>query len=91
MRIIVTVKDVKGHCDAGLRIADKFVIEDSNILLDQSDKICPTAFASIYYRIYALLKNVPISSVSPYVQCTDHAVWGSYGGHGTVIFEVRRE
>jgi uncharacterized repeat protein (TIGR04076 family) len=64
------------------------VIEGSNILLKESDVICPTAFASIYYRLYAHDKGADVGRL---IQCPDSYIWDPGAGAGTVLFEINVE
>lgn len=84
-RIVVTAKEVKGKCNAGITPGAKFVIEGDNILLKESDVICPVAFASMYYRLYAHDRG---AKVPFFIQCPDSYVWGPNFGTGSVLFEI---
>jgi len=87
-RIVVTAKEVKGKCEAGIKPGSKFVIEGSNLLLKESDVVCPVAFASIYYRLYAHGKG---AKVGRFIQCPDTYVWGADAGKGSVLFQINVE
>jgi len=87
-RIVVTAKEVKGTCHAGIKPGSKFVIEGSNLLLKESDVVCPVAFASMYYRLYAHDKG---AKVGRFIQCPDSFVWGPNSGTGSVLFEINVE
>lgn len=87
-RIVVTAKDVKGRCGAGIKPGSKFVIEGSKVLLKESDVICPVAFAHMYYRIYALERGGRARS---FIACPDSFMWGSDFGAGSVLFEINVE
>ena len=87
-RIIVTAKDVKGTCHAGIKPGSKFVIEGANLNLEESDVVCPVAFASMYYRIYALNRG---AKAGRYIQCPDSFIWGPNLGAGSVLFEINIE
>ena len=84
----MTAKEVKGTCHAGIKPGSKFVIEGNNLLLKESDAICPAAFSSIYYRLYAHTQG---AKVGRFIQCPDSFVWGSDKGSGTVLFEINVE
>jgi uncharacterized repeat protein (TIGR04076 family) len=87
-RITVTAKEVQGKCNAGIKPGSKFVIEGSNLLLKESDVVCPVAFASMYYRVYALNKG---AKVDCFIQCPDSYIWGPDKGVGSVLFEITVE
>ncbi|MCJ7633148.1 TIGR04076 family protein [Candidatus Bathyarchaeota archaeon] len=87
-RIVVTAKDVKGTCIAGIKPGSKFVIERNNILLKESDVVCPVALTHMYYRIYALQKG---ANVRRTIGCPDGFIWGSDFGQGSVLFEINVE
>ncbi len=84
-RIIVTAKEVKGTCHAGIKPGSKFVIEGSNLLLKESDVVCPVAFASMFYRLYAHDKG---GKVGRFIQCPDSYIWDKDAGAGSVLFEI---
>ncbi len=87
-RIVVTAKEVKGTCHAGIKPGSRFVIEGSNLLLKESDVVCPVAFASMYYRLYAHDKG---AKVGRFIQCPDSYIWGPNAGTGSVLFEINVE
>jgi uncharacterized repeat protein (TIGR04076 family) len=87
-RVVVTAKEVKGTCDAGIKPGSKFVIEGDNILLKESDVICPAAFASMFYRLYGHNAG---AKVGRYIQCPDSHIWSPNAGTGSVLFEINVE
>jgi uncharacterized repeat protein (TIGR04076 family) len=89
-RVIVTVREVRGFCRAGYKVGEKFVFDDANILLNESDRICAAAFSAIYPKVYALRRGLDLSLLgSPYSQCPDPGGWSSYHKEGgTVLFEI---
>lgn len=46
--IMITAKEVKGHCAAGLKAGDKVVLRGATISLQESDVVCSFAFANIF-------------------------------------------
>lgn len=46
--IMITAKEVKGHCAAGLKAGDKVVLRGATISLQESDAVCSFAFANIF-------------------------------------------
>ena len=87
-RIVVTAKEVKGDCHAGIKPGMKFVIDGLNVDLKASDKICPVAFASMYYRLYAHTHG---ANVGRFIQCPDTYAWGPDKGFASVLYEVTIE
>lgn len=87
-RIVVTAKEVKGTCHAGIKPGSKFVIEGSNLLLKESDVVCPVAFASMFYRLYAHNAG---AKVGRFIQCPDSFIWSAKAGTGSVLFEIAIE
>ncbi|TCL59771.1 putative repeat protein (TIGR04076 family) [Hydrogenispora ethanolica] len=90
VNLVITAKEVKGHCSAGIRAGDRVVLRGANIALDESDKVCGFAFASLYPVIMAArlghdLKDLGLSE--RLVQCIDPGPPHSAGG--TVLFEIK--
>lgn len=90
MDLVITAKEVKGHCAAGIKTGDKIVLRGANISLEETDRICGMAFAGIYPIIFAArlgkdLKELGLSDRT--VQCVDPGPPHSEGG--TVIFEIK--
>ena len=81
-------KEVKGICDAGIKPGSKFVIEGRNVILKESDAICPVAFASMYYRLYA---HDAGANVGRFIHCPDSYIWGVNAEGGSVLFEINVE
>ena len=86
-KIVVIAKEVRGTCTAGIKPGSKFVVEGNNLSLKESDVVCPVAFASMYYRLYALDRGAKVGN---YIQCPDTFVWGPEGT-GSVLFEIKVE
>lgn len=87
--VVITAKEVRGHCAAGLKQGDKVVLRGATISLAESDKVCSFAFANIYPAVFAArlgkdLKELGLSSRT--VQCIDPGP--PYSEGGTVLFEV---
>jgi uncharacterized repeat protein (TIGR04076 family) len=87
--LVVRAKEVKGHCSAGIKVGDKFVLRGANISLTESDKICSFALANLYPAIFAArlghdLKELGLTQRT--VQCIDPGPPESAGG--TVLFEI---
>lgn len=90
VNLVVTAKEVKGHCSAGLKAGDKMVLKGANIALNETDKICGFAFANLYPVIFAArlghdLKDLGLTTRT--VQCIDPGP--PYSEGGSVLFEIR--
>lgn len=88
--IMITAKEVKGHCAAGLKAGDKVVLRGATISLQESDAVCSFAFANIYPAVFAArlgkdLKELGLATRT--VQCIDPGP--PYSEGGTVLFEVK--
>jgi uncharacterized repeat protein (TIGR04076 family) len=88
--LVITAKEVKGHCAAGIKAGDKVVLRGANISLTESDKVCGFAFANIYPVVFAArlgkdLKDLGL--VERTVQCIDPGP--PYTEGGTVFFEIK--
>ncbi len=88
--LVITVKEVKGHCAAGMKPGERLVLRGPNIALDESDNICSFALANLYPVIMAArlghdLKDLGLSE--RLVQCIDPGPPHSAGG--TVLFEIK--
>jgi uncharacterized repeat protein (TIGR04076 family) len=89
--LVITAKEVKGFCAAGIKKGDKIVLRGATISLSESDRICGSAFASIYPVIYAArygkdLKDLGLSE--RIVQCIDPGPPYNPKG-GTIFFEIK--
>lgn len=88
--LIITAKEVKGHCAAGIKEGDKVVLRGATISLEESTRVCSFAIANIYPAIFAArlgkdLKDLGLSE--RVVQCIDPGP--PYSEGGTVLFEVK--
>lgn len=88
--LIITAKEVRGKCAAGIKIGDKIVLRGATISLEESDRVCGFAFANIYPVVFAArlgkdLKDLGLTE--RVVQCIDPGQ--PYGEGGTVLFEIR--
>jgi uncharacterized repeat protein (TIGR04076 family) len=52
--VVITAKEIKGKCAAGIKVGDKIVMRGSTISLEESDKICGFCFATIFPAIHAI-------------------------------------
>lgn len=81
-RVVVTVKDVKGHCDAGHKAGDTFDITGPIA----KGRLCNSAFVSMFPHYFAMRfgAELPWSEGDKVlVACPD--------AKNPVIFEMRRE
>jgi uncharacterized repeat protein (TIGR04076 family) len=85
-RVILTVKEIRGKCPAGLKLGDKIVFEQPLIVKEQSDKLCLFALVSMAPYLTALCRDTPkedwINSKED-IECPDV--------QNPVIFEIKRE
>lgn len=95
-RVHVIVKEVKGHCAAGYKPGDEFIIERFYLLPLQQVKICLHALNCMLTFIVPFSKGVSARSLGigkeddiGYIQCPDPG--SPYTNGGTVIFELKRE
>ena len=92
-RIVVTVREVRGHCGVH-SVGDRFVVDEGQIIsLDTAKRLCVFAPAGLIPLFPALSKDLPedawMSVETQCVQCIDPGP--EYGGGGTVLFEIKRE
>jgi len=88
--LVITAKEVRGYCAAGIKPGDRIVLRGANISLEESDRVCGLAFAAIYPVVFAArlgkdLKDLGLTE--RLVQCIDPGQPDSAGG--TVLFEVK--
>jgi uncharacterized repeat protein (TIGR04076 family) len=88
--LVITAKEVKGHCSAGIKEGDQLVLRGANISLSESDRICSFALANLYPVIFAAclghdIKDLGLTQRT--VQCIDPGPPESSGG--TVLFEIK--
>lgn len=90
MDLVITAKEVRGNCAAGIQPGQKIVLRGANISLAESDNICGFAFANLYPVIFAArLGKDPaeLGLTERTVQCIDPGP--PYSSGGTVLFEIR--
>jgi uncharacterized repeat protein (TIGR04076 family) len=94
VRVIVRVKEIRGRC-AVFSGGEKMIIDDAEINLEETDKICIHALPSILHYITALREGVdPVklglakNGKKGYVQCADPGEPYTLGGK--VIFEIEK-
>ena len=95
-RIIISVKEVRGHCAINYKPGDSFVVEWFYVIPESSTKICLHALSAMTSLLMPFLKGVSavdlgIGAVDDvgYIQCPDPGE--PYTTGGTVIFELKRE
>ena len=88
--LVITAKEIKGICAAGIKAGDKIVLRGATLSLTESDRVCGFAFANIYPAVFAarLGKDLKeLGLISRTVQCIDPGP--PYSEGGTVIFEIK--
>ena len=93
MDLIVSVKEIKGHCPV-YEVGDRFKLEDGYRLIADRP-LCMHSLASLlpYYNALRVSRAAEWGlagkgdRTKAYVQCLDPA---PYTGGGTVIFEISR-
>ena len=95
-RVYVIVKEVRGHCVAGYKPGDMFIVEKFYVKPTQNVKICLHALNSMLTLLMPFLKGVSAKTLGigheddiGYIQCPDPGK--PYTNGGTVVFELRRE
>lgn len=94
--VLAEVKEVEGECFAGYKKGDRIYLNWANIDKERSDALCPWAIHSILSvaSMFSLettptMKEMGIGdSEGMAVNCPDPGP--SHGGHGRVIFEVKK-
>ena len=93
-RLLITVKDVKGHCPV-YNIGDRIVLDEGfRLNLKETDNVCMHSLSSVMPYYVALSKGVDPRELGlsrdgkkAYLQCLDPC---DYTGGGTVFFEIER-
>ena len=93
MDLVVTVKEIKGHCPAH-RIGDSFTLKACYLLVSDIP-VCMHALASLMPWYNALRVSEPADwgldgrndKTKAYIQCPDAC---QYTNGGTVIFEISK-
>ena len=89
--LIITAREVKGVCAAGIKAGDKIVLRGATISLNETDIVCGSAFASIYPVIYAARYGKDLTELGLQertVQCIDPGPPFNPKG-GSVFFEIK--
>ena len=88
--IIIEVKDVFGHCNAGYKVGEKIVLSLPLVDLVQTDRICLGALNSLipYVRQFSEVGDLPANARSV-IHCPDPGP--EKGGKGSVIFRIKRK
>ncbi|WP_371380009.1 TIGR04076 family protein [Sporomusa aerivorans] len=88
--LVITAKEVKSTCSAGIQTGDKIVLRGATLSLTESDRICGFAFANIYPAVFAVRLGKDLRElglVTRTVQCIDPGP--PYSEGGTVLFEIK--
>lgn len=94
-KLIITVREIKGHCPV-YKMGDRIVLDEGYRLnLKQTDNMCLHSLSSIMPYYIALYRGVDPRALGlshdekkAYVQCLDPC---AYTGGGTVVFEIEKE
>ncbi len=89
--LVITAKEVKGHCAAGIKVGDRMILRGAAIDLATTDCVCGFAFANLYPVIFAarLGHDLPELGLDRrVVQCIDPGP--PYSSGGTVLFEIKK-
>lgn len=84
-KVILEVIECKGKCPIGYRVGDKIVIEEEQLNLKETDKVCLYALGGFLPYITALYRETPAEdwiNRKEELQCPDNK--------NTVIFRVVR-
>ena len=82
-RVIVTCKEVKGHCVAGQQPGDTATVEAMSI----NGQICIHALASMMSKVFAMQQGIKFS----WLQNPDVATHACPDAANPVTYEIRRE
>ena len=94
-KLIVRVKEIKGHCPV-YKIGDRIVLDEGyRVNLEETDNMCLHSISSIMPYYVALYRGVDPQTLGlsrdgkrAHVQCLDPC---DYTGGGTVVFEIAKE
>jgi uncharacterized repeat protein (TIGR04076 family) len=94
-RLLITVKEIKGHCPV-YKVGDRIVLDEGYRLnLKETDNMCLHSVSSIMPYYVALYRGVEPRELGlsrgggkARLQCLDPC---DYTGGGTVVFEIERE
>jgi uncharacterized repeat protein (TIGR04076 family) len=94
-RLIFTVERIEGMCPVH-EVGDRIVVEDPELILEETDRVCTYALSSLLSSTAALAREVTppdwVSSPVYYFCCPDAGgLHPDYNGNGTVIFKMVKE
>lgn len=93
----IEVVEVRGYCPV-YKIGDKIVIDDPEIVLEETDALCTHALSSLLHYVLVLERDAdpvelglskPEDREHAYLQCVDPGK--PYTQGGTVIFKVKKK
>jgi len=95
-RLVVRVKEIRGHCPV-FKIGDKIVFDEPEIILEATDALCIHALGSMLPILVALSRGTSFKKLGlttkeedvGYIQCLDPGP--PYTSGGTVVFKISRE
>ena len=82
-RVVVTCKDVKGHCAAGQRVGDSATFDGMNF----QGRLCIHSLASMMSKVFAMQQGIHFS----WLKDADVATHACPDGANPVLYEIRRE
>jgi len=94
--LVIEVCEVRGTCPV-YKVGDKIVIDDPEVVLEETDALCTHALSVLLHYVVALEEGAdpvklgltrPEDKDHAYVQCVDP--WKPYTDGGTVVFRIRR-
>jgi uncharacterized repeat protein (TIGR04076 family) len=93
--VMVEVVEIRGHCDAGLKVGERIVLSGANLDLQKSNKVCYWALSDLMPALYSLQlghdpKELGLSTESgiAYMCCSDPGPPRTPGGN--VVFKIRQ-
>jgi uncharacterized repeat protein (TIGR04076 family) len=94
-RLVFTVDRIEGRCPVH-EVGDRIVVEDPELILEETDRVCTYALAALLSSTSSLAREVTppdwVSSPVNYFCCPDAGGFDpSYKGNGTVIFKMVKE
>jgi len=82
-RMVVTCKEVRGHCAAGQQVGDTATFERMNF----QGRICIHSLASMMSKVFAMQQGVNFD----WLKDPNLATHACPDAHNPVIYEIRRE
>ena len=91
-KVVVTVKEVKGNCEAGFKAGDQIVFIGDNVIRGKDEIKCIYGINAIWALIHTLAYGGKIPKASPlYNEEDDTFVGCCPDPNNPVVFEIKRE